>query len=91
MEKRLVVVEAVFFLRGVAVIPLTPFDALPQPAHGSTRRTVILRRPVGASQKVEAIVGAPTCIPPDRLGCECLIQGIEKAEVPVGMEIWTDA
>jgi hypothetical protein len=92
MEKRLLVIENVFFLRGrgVAVLPLTPFDALPRPARMPIRRTVILRRPDGVSQQVEAIFGASTCMPPDRLGYECLLQGIEKAEVPVGAKIWID-
>ncbi|HEY7092885.1 MAG TPA: hypothetical protein VH393_06885 [Ktedonobacterales bacterium] len=87
------VVEAVFLLRGrgVAVIPLTPFGALPQPVRGSMRCNVTLRRPDGSSQTIEAIFGVGTCIPPDRLGYECLLQGIEKAEVPAGIEIWIDA
>jgi hypothetical protein len=93
MQKRLLVVEDVYSWprAGVIVGPFVPFDALPRPEHMPIRRIVTLRRPEGASQQVAALFVVPTCIPPDRLGHDCLLQGIKKAAVPVGTEIWIDA
>jgi hypothetical protein len=92
MEKRLLVVEDVYFWRGLGVIlgPFVPFDALPQPEQMPIHRTVILRRPDGTSQRVEAVFVAPTCGPPERLDYDCLLRGLERDDVPVGTEIWID-
>jgi hypothetical protein len=90
MDKRLLVVQDAFHLhgRGVLLWPLVPFDALPRPSQVPFRRTLTLRRPDGTTARAEAILTTGTSMPVDRPGYDCLLLGIEKADVPVGTEVW---
>jgi hypothetical protein len=90
MDKRLLVIENAFHLRGRGVVlwPLVPFDALPHPPQIPFRRTVTLRQPGGTSVSVEAIFTIGTSMPLDHPGYDCLLLGSEKANVPVGTEVW---
>jgi hypothetical protein len=90
MDKRILVVEHVFHLhgRGVLLLPLVSFDVFPSPPQIPFRRTVTLRRPEGTTASVEAMFTISTSIPIDRMGYDCLLLAIEKADVPVGTEVW---
>jgi hypothetical protein len=90
MDKRLLVVEDAFHLRGRGLLlwPLVPFDVLPRPLQMPFRRTVTLRQPNGTTVRVEAILTIGTSMPLDHPGYDCLLLGIEKADVPKGTEVW---
>jgi hypothetical protein len=64
------------------------FDVLPRPPQIPFRRTVTLRQPNGTTVSVEAIFTTGTSMPIDHPGYDCLLLGIEKADVPMGTEVW---
>jgi hypothetical protein len=90
MDNRLLVVEDAIPLRGRGLLlwPLVPFDVLPRPPQIPFRRTVTLRQPNGTAVRVEAIFTTGTSMPIDHPGYDCLLLGIEKADVPSGTEVW---
>src|SRR5260221_10303967 len=86
MDKRLLVVEDAIQLRGRGLLlwPLVPFDVLPRPPQIPFRRTVTLQQPNGTTVSVEAIFTIGTSMPIDHPGYDCLLLGIEKADVLMG-------
>jgi hypothetical protein len=93
-EHFLLTVQEAFTLRrlGVEVLPLIPFDRMPlEQRHAPIRFLVHLRRPDGIMHPIYARFTVPTCVSPDRSGYTCLLETMEKSDVPPGTEIWMTA
>lgn len=93
MAKLLIVTDGAFAVSGrrVIVTPDIPRHELPEPRP----KTVILRRPDGATCTVQATFNIPFLDPPfpflehmHTVGYVCFLKGVEKAAVPVGTEVW---
>ena len=84
-------VEDVFAIkgRGLVLVPDVPVDALTQPHP----HTVTLKYADGTSRNVVAIFILPMIDPAPRrpVGYLCELKEVDKADVPIGTEIWIEA
>jgi hypothetical protein len=98
MRKLLLTVERVFVVtgRGVIVTPEIPIDQLPEIPSSSA----ILKRPDGTTINAKASFHIPHIHTQDievtlkqlnNPRYVCIVEGIDKSEIPVGTELWVES
>jgi hypothetical protein len=91
--KHLLTVEDMFEIRerGVILAPDIPVSE----CSGPRFQTVMLKRPDGSTLTMQSGCNIPFINPlrpdgqPHSVGYVCMLNGIEKPEIPVGTEIWS--